>query len=136
MIRSEQISSDMPSPSRRVVFFNLAQVQLPVGALTSILHRASGVLLGVAIPFVAWALARSLQDAAGFGEVASWLANPGVKVALVIWTWALAHHLLAGIRHMLSDIDVGSRLWYSRKSAYTVNIVAVLIALAAAGAML
>ena len=111
----------MAAPPSRVVFLNLAQIRLPVGALTSILHRVSGVLLALAIPLVAWAFARSL-------------ANPGVKVAAVLWIWALSHHLLAGVRHMLSDVDVGSRLWYARKSAYTVNIAAVLIAIAAAGA--
>jgi succinate dehydrogenase cytochrome b subunit len=125
----------MASPPHRVVFLNLAQIQLPVGALTSILHRVSGVLLAIAIPFVAWALAHSLQNAEGFAAVASSLENPGVKVAVVLWTWALAHHVLAGIRHLLSDIDVGSRLWYARKSAYTVNIAGVVVALAAAGVL-
>jgi succinate dehydrogenase / fumarate reductase cytochrome b subunit len=125
----------MAAPQHRVVFLNLAQIQLPAGALTSILHRVSGVLLALAIPVVAWAFARSLGSPDGFAAVAAWVANPAVKVATVLWVWALAHHLLAGVRHMLSDIDVGSRLWYARKSAYTVNIAAVVIALAAAGAL-
>jgi succinate dehydrogenase / fumarate reductase cytochrome b subunit len=124
----------MAAPPSRVVFLNLAQIRLPVGALTSILHRVSGVLLALAIPLVAWAFARSLANPEGFADIAAWLANPGVKVAAVLWIWALSHHLLAGVRHMLSDVDVGSRLWYARKSAYTVNIAAVLIAIAAAGA--
>jgi succinate dehydrogenase / fumarate reductase cytochrome b subunit len=124
----------MAAPPSRVVFLNLAQIRLPVGALTSILHRVSGVLLALAIPLVAWAFARSLANPEGFADIAAWLANPGVKVAAVLWIWALSHHLLAGVRHMLSDVDVGSRLWYARKSAYTVNLAAVLIAIAAAGA--
>ena len=125
----------MPTPPSRVVFLDLAQIRLPVGALTSILHRISGVLLALAIPVVAWAFARSLASPEGFADVAAWLAKPGVKIAAVLWIWALSHHLLAGVRHMLSDIDVGSRLWYARKSAYTVNIAAVLIAIAAAGVL-
>jgi succinate dehydrogenase / fumarate reductase cytochrome b subunit len=125
----------MSTPSRRLVFLNLAQIKLPVGALTSILHRVSGVLLALAIPVVAWMFARSLASAESYAGVAALLANPGVKIAAVAWIWALAHHLLAGIRHMLSDVDVGSRLWYARKSAYTVNVAGVLIALAAAGAL-
>ena len=107
----------MAAPPSRVVFLNLAQIRLPVGALTSILHRVSGVLLALAIPLVAWAFARSLANPEGFADIAAWLANPGVKVAAVLWIWALSHHLLAGVRHMLSDVDVGSRLWYARKSA-------------------
>jgi len=119
----------------RVVFLNLLQIQMPVGALTSILHRASGVLLALAIPVVAWLLARSLRDANGYADVAAWLASPAVKPVAILWTWALAHHLLAGIRHMLSDIDAGSRLHAARRSAWTVNIAGVAIALLAAGAL-
>ena len=130
-------SSGAPMTARqhRVVFLDLAQIRLPVGAVTSILHRVSGVLLAVAIPVVAWAFARSLANPEGFADIAAWLANPGVKVAAVLWIWALSHHLLAGVRHMLSDVDVGSRLWYARKSAYTVNVAAAVIALAAAAAL-
>ena len=125
----------MPTRTSRVVFLSLAQIRLPVGALTSILHRVSGVLLALAIPAIAWALDRSLDGAEGFADVASWLAHPAIAAALVVWTWALAHHLLAGVRHMLSDVDVGSRLWYARRSAYTVNVAAAVIALAAAAAL-
>lgn len=123
------------SQPHRVVFLNLARIQLPVGALTSILHRVSGVLLALAIPVVAWAFARSLDGSDGFRIVVEWLHQPLVKVVAVLWIWALAHHLLAGVRHMLSDIDVGSRLYYARKSAYTVNVAGVVIALAAAGVL-
>ena len=125
----------MSTPPHRVVFLNLAQIQLPAGALTSILHRVSGVLLAVAIPFVAWSLARSLDGAGGFADVAATLRHPGIKFATIVGTWALAHHALAGVRHLLSDIDVGSRLYYARKSAYAVNVAALVIALAAALAL-
>lgn len=36
---------------QRPVFFNLTQIQLPVGAVTSITHRITGILLAVGIPF-------------------------------------------------------------------------------------
>jgi succinate dehydrogenase/fumarate reductase cytochrome b subunit len=32
---------------RRPVFFNLLQIQLPLGALTSITHRITGVILAL-----------------------------------------------------------------------------------------
>ena len=35
----------------RPVFFNLTQIQMPVGAITSIMHRVTGVVLAIAIPF-------------------------------------------------------------------------------------
>jgi succinate dehydrogenase / fumarate reductase cytochrome b subunit len=48
----------------------------------------------------------------------------------------LAHHLLAGIRHLLSDIDIGSQLPAARRSAWIVNFGGAAVALLAAGAWL
>jgi succinate dehydrogenase / fumarate reductase cytochrome b subunit len=48
----------------------------------------------------------------------------------------LAHHSLAGIRHLLSDVDVGSQLHAARRSAWIVNVGAVVVALLAAGVLL
>jgi succinate dehydrogenase / fumarate reductase cytochrome b subunit len=125
----------MAQNPHRVVFLNLAQIGMPVGALTSILHRVSGVVLALAIPVAAWLLARSLQGAEGYADAAAWLGRPVVKFVAILWIWALTHHLLAGIRHMLTDIDIGSRLRDARRSAWTVNVAGAVIALIAAGAI-
>jgi succinate dehydrogenase / fumarate reductase cytochrome b subunit len=50
----------------------------------------------------------------------------------VVAAWACAHHLLAGIRHLLSDVDVWASLAASRRSAYAVLIAAPALAAAAA----
>jgi succinate dehydrogenase/fumarate reductase cytochrome b subunit len=34
---------------RRAVFFNLTQIQMPVGAATSIIHRITGILLAISL---------------------------------------------------------------------------------------
>lgn len=56
------------------------------------------------------------------------------KGLAILFIWALAHHLLAGLRHLLSDIDVGSHLHAARTSAWIVNYSAAAIALLSAGA--
>jgi succinate dehydrogenase/fumarate reductase cytochrome b subunit len=43
----------------------------------------------------------------------------------------LAHHLLGGVRHLLSDFDIGSPLRSARKSAWFVNLAGVAVALLA-----
>ena len=124
----------MARPANRVVFLNLAQIGMPVGALTSILHRASGVLLALAIPAAGWLFAHSLAGPEGYRATADLLALPVARLLGIVCTWALAHHLLAGIRHMLMDIDAGSRLPSARRSAWTVNVLGVVVALLAIGA--
>ena len=127
----------MPHPRKpRPVFFNVARIELPVGALTSIMHRITGVLLALGLPFCLHVLDLSLQGPAGYGEASALLASLPVKAALVVSTWALAHHLLAGIRHLLSDIDIGSQLPASRRSAWIANVGGVVVALLVAGALL
>jgi len=124
------------SQKQRPVFFNLAEIQLPVGALTSITHRIAGVLLALGIPFCIYLLDLSLQGSSGYSRVMALLDYLPVKGAVIVLTWALAHHVLAGIRHLLSDIDIGSQLPASRRSAWIANIGGVAVALFVAGALL
>lgn len=124
------------SKRRRAVFFNLVQIRMPVGAITSITHRVTGVLLTLCAPFSIYLLHRSLQDAQSYAWVVSLFDNWAFRVVTIVLVWALTHHLLAGIRHLLSDIDVGSQLPAARRSAWIVNLVGVAVALLAAGVLL
>jgi len=114
------------------VFLNLAQIALPVGALASIAHRISGLLLAIGIPLGVYGLDLSLRDPQGFATVAAALESPPSRVAVVVMAWALAHHLFAGVRHLLMDIDVGSRLPAARRSAWMANAGGIAVALMAA----
>ena len=117
------------------MFFNLAQIQMPVGALTSITHRITGVLLALGIPFGIYILDLSLQSPQSYARLLNLFDTWVIKVAVIVFIWALAHHLLAGIRHLLSDIDIGSLLPAGRRSAWMVNVGGLTVALLAAGAL-
>lgn len=124
------------SELRRPAFFNLLQIQMPVGALTSITHRVTGVVLALGLPCAIYVLDLSLQSPQGYERVVGLLGHPVARGALVVLTWALAHHLLAGVRHLLSDIDIGSQLGAARRSAWIVNLGGVAVALLAVGTLL
>ena len=124
------------SKKRRPVFFNLLQIQMPVGAVASIAHRITGVLLMVGIPFGIYVLDLSLQGPDGYAQVIAMLGHWPGKGALIVLAWVLAHHLLAGIRHLLSDVDIGSQLPTARRSAWAVNVGGVAVVLFAAGLLL
>lgn len=108
---------------------------MPVGALTSIGHRISGVVLAASVPAAVYLLGLSLRDEAGFAQVALLFGLAAFKVAVIIAVWALAHHMLGGVRHLLSDFDVGSPLRVARRSAWFVNLAGVAVALLAAGVL-
>lgn len=122
--------------SPRPAFLNPTQIHVPVGALTSIAHRLSGMLLAASVPIGVYLLDRSLQNEQGFAQVTGLLGQVAVRVAVALLVWALAHHMLAGVRHLLSDFDVGSPLRVARRSAWFVNLGGVAVALLAAAALL
>lgn len=121
--------------TKRPVFLDPRQIQLPVGALASIGHRISGVVLALGVPASVYLLASSLENEQSFAQVASQFRLVPVKVSLVVLVWALSHHVLAGVRHLLSDFDIGSPLRSARRSAWLVNIGSVALAVLAAVAL-
>lgn len=121
---------------RRPMFLNLAQIQMPVGALTSIAHRVTGILLAIGIPFTIYILDLSLQSQQSYASLIHLLDGWAYKAMAVVFVWVLAHHLLAGTRHLLMDVDVGSLLPTARRSAWVVNVGGVVVALLAAGVFL
>ncbi len=118
--------------ARRPVFLDLRHIAMPVGALTSIGHRISGVVLAVTVPVAIFLFDRSLQGETGFARATAVVAHPAFKVAAVIAVWALAHHLLGGMRHLLSDFEFGSPLRSARRSAWFVNVAGLAVAMLAA----
>jgi len=123
----------MPNQRTAPIYLNLFRIRFPAGAITSIAHRVSGVLLFLSLPFLVYLLDLSLQDAAGFEQAMKWLQCGWIKAGSVAITWSLLHHLLAGIRFLLIDIDIGVALPTARISAWCVNITAGLLALAYLG---
>ena len=109
---------------------------MPVGALTSIVHRMTGVLLAASVPFGVYLLDLSLRSEHAFAQMLGLFEFPAIKGTAIVLTWALAHHALAGIRHLLTDISIGSTLAAARRMAWLVNLGAAAIAVIAAGALL
>jgi succinate dehydrogenase / fumarate reductase, cytochrome b subunit len=97
----------MADNKKRPVFLNLFKIRLPVPGVTSILHRASGVLLVLALPLLLYGLDRSLSSAEGFGQVAQWLKSPAGCLVFFLLVAAFAQHFAAGLRHLLLSIGYG-----------------------------
>lgn len=110
---------------KRPVFLNLFQIRLPVTGVVSIIHRATGVVLALAIPLFLYVLQRTLADPGAFDAARSWLGGwPGRALTLLV-VWMLVQHLYSGIRHLLLDIDVGISLRGARRGAWLVFVAAI-----------
>jgi succinate dehydrogenase / fumarate reductase cytochrome b subunit len=121
--------------NRRPVFFNLTQISMPIGSIASIMHRITGVLLALGIPYAVYLLDLSLQGPQGYARAASIFDMLAFKGLTILFIWALTFHLLAGVRHLLSDIDIGSHLHAARFTAWLVNAIAAFVAVLSIGAV-
>jgi succinate dehydrogenase / fumarate reductase cytochrome b subunit len=73
----------------------------------SFTHRATGTALGAGFLILAWwlvAMAMGPDQYAHFARVA---AHPIGQIVLYAFVWALAFHLLNGIRHLFWDVGYG-----------------------------
>lgn len=112
----------------RPKYLNLLQIRLPVPGLVSILHRASGAVLFLFIPFLLMLLDMTLDSPAGFLRFKLVLSHWMVKLLVIGLVWAYLHHLLAGIRHLALDLDYGTELAAARASSKTVLVAAIVLA--------
>lgn len=120
--------------SNRPVFLEPWRIELPINALVSILHRISGFILIVSIPYAAHLLERSLSGPAGFAAVSATLDTGFARLVLVVIAWAWIHHLLAGIRFLALDLGLGHERLIARRSAWTAMAAA--LALVAGGGLM
>ena len=101
--------------------------KFPLMAIASILHRISGVILFLFIPFVLWVLATSLSSSAGFQHVSTYFDSFAIRFFVWVMLSALIYHLLAGIKHLLMDMGFAETLKSARAASAFVIIVSVIV---------
>jgi succinate dehydrogenase / fumarate reductase cytochrome b subunit len=121
--------------SNRPVFLDLLKIRLPVGGVMSIGHRVSGVFLALSLPPMIYLLERSVSGADGLAWVGEITAGLPFAVFLFLVLWALMHHFLAGIRHLLMDLHVGLDSPRYRQTALAVLVAAPVLALVLTGVL-
>ena len=115
------------SKDNRPVYLNLFKIRLPVAGMVSLAHRASGMLMFLAIPFMVYLLDLSVRSAESFEQALSLLQQPYIMAAGLLIVWALAHHLFAGIRFLLIDADIGIDKKPANMTAWVVMLLAAIV---------
>nr|WP_220099472.1 succinate dehydrogenase, cytochrome b556 subunit [Alteromonas lipotrueiana] len=89
---------------QRPVNLDLNTIKFPPAAISSILHRITGVAMFFAMLFVIWAWAVSVASPEGFEQVQSIMDGIIGKVIAIGTLSALIYHTLGGIRHVVMDM--------------------------------
>jgi succinate dehydrogenase / fumarate reductase, cytochrome b subunit len=103
---------------------DLPTYRLPPAGWVSILHRISGALMFLLLPFIIWIFDTSVSSEisfakfkyafnVGLGFVPGWL----MKLVALALIWAYLHHLIAGIRHLYMDVQHAVSKEFGRSSA-------------------
>ena len=111
--------SELPSstPAKRPEFRNinafrdLPTYRMTVAAIVSILHRGSGLVMFLLMPFIIWMFDTSVSSEISFAKFTSAFNNgigvvPGliIKLVVLVLIWAYLHHFFAGLRHIRMDL--------------------------------
>ena len=89
---------------------DLPNYRLPAAGWVSILHRVSGALMFLLMPFIIWMFDSSITSEISFAKFAA-AFNVGLgfipgwfmKLVALAIIWAYLHHFIAGIRHLYMD---------------------------------
>lgn len=111
--------------------------RLPPAGIVSILHRGSGLVMFVLLPFVIWMFDTSVTSEvsyarftsafhAGLGIFPGWI----VKLVALALIWAYLHHLIAGVRHLWMDATHAVTKEFGHQSAIFTLVVSVLLTVA------
>lgn len=126
-------SSSRPRPEyRNIHITQLLGYRLPLPGFVSIMHRISGALLFLALPALLWLFELSLLSEISFARLTGVASHWLVKLSFVVLAWAFLHHLAAGVRYLLLDMDIGVEKAAARASAALVYGISLPLTLVAA----
>ncbi|MEG3767932.1 succinate dehydrogenase, cytochrome b556 subunit [Alteromonas sp. 14N.309.X.WAT.G.H12] len=102
---------------QRPVNLDLNTIKFPPSAVSSILHRITGVAMFFALLFVIWAWAVSVSSPEGFANVQTIMDGVIGKLIAIGTASALTYHILGGIRHVIMDMGHWEELESGNNSA-------------------
>jgi succinate dehydrogenase / fumarate reductase cytochrome b subunit len=103
---------------QRPVNLELNTIKFPPSAISSILHRVTGVAMFFALLFVIWAV--SVHSPEGFADVQAIMDGFLGKFVAIGTASALTYHILGGLRHVVMDLGHWEELESGNTSAKAV----------------
>ena len=104
---------------------DLPGYRLPLAGIVSILHRISGAIMFLLLPFIIWMFDTSVSSEISFARFTSAFGKEGLgpfagwfmKLIVLALIWAYLHHMIAGLRHLWMDINHAVSKEFGKSSA-------------------
>ncbi len=95
---------------RNIHITDLRHYRLPPAGMVSILHRVSGAMMFLLLPFIVWLFDVSVTSEISYERFTSafvagigFLPGGFVKLVVLALIWGYLHHFIAGVRHLWMD---------------------------------
>ena len=119
-----ELHNSRPKPVyRNIGLAQLIHYHLPWAGKVSILHRISGAVLFLFLPFLLYLFDQSLASELSYKKFQAIVANPFAKLILLGLIWSFLHHFFAGIRYLLLDREIGINKVPANRSAIMVLVI-------------
>jgi succinate dehydrogenase / fumarate reductase cytochrome b subunit len=122
---------------RNIHVTQLTSYRLPAAGWASILHRISGAVMFLLLPFAIWMFDTSVTSEVSFDQFTSvfvagagWIPGWFVKLVAFGLMWAYLLHFCTGLRHLWMDATHAVGLEFGRVSALTAIVLGTVLALA------
>jgi succinate dehydrogenase / fumarate reductase cytochrome b subunit len=117
---------------RNIHVTELSNYRMPFSAIVSILHRISGMLMFVLLPFILYLLQESIRSEISFAHFQGIASHPLSRLVILALVWGYMHHFCAGIRHLVMDTHVGLDKDSARKTSVAVLAISLVVTLVVA----
>ena len=97
---------------------HLSVFRLTITMVMSIVHRITGAGLYCGMPFLAWWLVAAASGPDAFATANAFFGSFLGQFILLGFTWALIHHMLGGIRHLVWDAGYGFERQVANRAAW------------------
>ena len=94
-------------PAARPLSPHLQIYRLTLTMLMSIVHRITGGALYIGTVLLAWWLIAAASGPNAYAVFQSVASSFLGRIVLLGYTWALIHHMLGGVRHLIWDTGAG-----------------------------
>ncbi|AIT09469.1 succinate dehydrogenase [Candidatus Francisella endociliophora] len=108
---------------------SIKSYNFPITAISSILHRISGVILIIAIPLAVIGMNYSLAGPAGYKQVVAFLTQGWFSFFFWLFLSSITYHVYAGVRHMIMDMGFGESMKVAKATSLIVIVLGVLSAI-------
>ena len=123
--------SDSSTPRRftNIHVLQIIRYRLPAAGVVSILHRVSGAMMFLLLPFILYLFDLSITSEISFDSLKGFTSHWFVKLLILAVSWGYLHHFCGGIRHLIMDAHIGLTKEGARASARMVFVVSLLLTL-------